>query len=147
MIEEPKYGKYGEVSFDKDGLPQCHICGGHFKRVATHVRQAHQLSAREYKELHGLNVSKGIISADSAQLSRDRVEENFHVINNNLIVRGRSTRYKKGDKGRTKDQLSYQEKMRLQLWAPTNIPLEDRQKLSSTLGKSGLGNKARWGNR
>lgn len=138
---------YGKIIFF-DGNPVCHICGKSFKRLMTHVRQSHKISAREYKETFGLNVSKGIISEESRTKSQIAVEKNYgKVVEKNLIKKGEKTRYQNGDEGRTKDKLSHQELMRLKEWAKTNVEPERRKKIGSKLGKSGLGNLKRWGNK
>lgn len=139
------FGEVGKVTLI-DGLPQCHICGKGFRRLLTHVRQAHDMSAREYKEAHGLNVTHGILSQDSRELSREAALRNADkVIKQNLIQKGQRSRYRKGGKGRTKDQVSVQTLLHLREHVKTNVPLKVRQENMSKLGKSGLGNKARWG--
>jgi len=133
---------YGVVEYI-DGNPVCEICGKSFKRLMTHVRQKHNMSAIEYKKKFGLNTSKGIISDVSRELSRKRVEENRHVLEN-IIEGGKKTRYSKGHEGRTKDKVSEQERLRLSEQARTNISTEKRKELGTNLGKSGLGNQKRW---
>ncbi len=136
---------YGEIRFDDDGLPICEICGKSFKRLLTHVRQKHFMSAREYKEQFGLDVSKGIMSEESREKSRYNVYSNFgKVVIQNLIEKGEETRYKDGDKGRTKDMVSEQTKKMLTKHCQTNMSPEKRKELGMKLGKSGKGNQARW---
>lgn len=100
---------YGIIEYNSDGQPKCEICGEHFERVAAHVRQKHDMSAREYKQTYGFDLSKGICSKESSAKSRDKNLENYDkVVGKNLIKKGESTRFKKGSKGRTKDQVSEQ---------------------------------------
>ena len=111
---ETDHPHYGEVIYDDKGKPTCHICGRSFNKLLNHVWQKHGLSAREYKIKFGLNVSHGIIS----QATREKLQESVHnnyskVVEINLIKKGRKTRFKKGNKGRTKDKLSEQERRRL----------------------------------
>ena len=41
--------KTGILKYDTEGKLVCNICQRSFHRLATHTRQAHQLSAFEYK--------------------------------------------------------------------------------------------------
>jgi hypothetical protein len=105
---------YGVVEYNEEGKPKCEICGQHFDRVVSHVRQKHKLSALEYKKQFGFDVKKGICSQRSKNLSRSKAFENYNkVIQLNLINKGLSTRFKKGSKGRTKEQISEQSRIRL----------------------------------
>ena len=109
-----KLPEYGEVTYSPDNKPICHICGKAFNKILSHARQVHKVSAREYKETYGLDVKKGIMSPKSTSLARQRVYENYDVsIENNLLDRGKKSRYKEGHKGRTKDQVSEQTRRRL----------------------------------
>jgi hypothetical protein len=100
---------YGQVEYNKKGLPKCEICNKHFKRVVAHVRQKHDLDARAYKKQFGFDLSKGICSRESSEKSRVAVSENYDtVVSKNLIENGKKTQFKKGYKGRTKDQVSEQ---------------------------------------
>tara|TARA_R110001592_G_scaffold139139_4_gene358959 strand:+ start:2879 stop:3229 length:351 start_codon:yes stop_codon:yes gene_type:complete len=105
---------YGIVEYDNDGKPKCEICGEHFDRVISHVRQKHDISALEYKKRFGFDTKKGICSERSKNLSRLKVFENYNkVVKENLLKKGSTTRFKKGCKGRTREQLSEQSKIRL----------------------------------
>jgi hypothetical protein len=105
---------YGEVRYCLKGKPVCHICGISFDRLLSHVRQKHKISAREYKIKFGLDVIKGICSKESAKKSRKAVFDNYElVVKQNLIKNGKNTTFKKGSKGRTRDQVSAQTKTRL----------------------------------
>ena len=87
----------GVIRYDPSGKPICEICGLSFDRLLTHVRQNHNLSARDYKLKFGLDLSKGICSMESKQKSRKAVLLNFKVcVIDNLTVKGYATRFKKG---------------------------------------------------
>lgn len=91
---------YRPVRYD-NGKPICEICGQSFHRLMNHVRQKHGLSAREYKERYGLDVSIGICSEESAEKVRVATLANADVvISQNLIKGGKDTRFKKGHPGR-----------------------------------------------
>lgn len=105
---------YGRVEYDQDGKPICEICGKSFDRLMAHARQVHEISARDYKIAHGLDIGKGICSKRSSELSRERVFENYDkVVAQNLIKNGQKTRFKKGDEGRTADKVSEQTRQNL----------------------------------
>lgn len=80
---------YGIIEYDENGLPKCEICGKHFKRVLTHVRQKHGITEREYKLQFGFDLKKGICSKESSDLSRKHVYDNYdQCISKNLIIGG-----------------------------------------------------------
>ena len=139
---------YGKVEYDEEGYPICEICGGSFKRVAAHARQKHDVSAREYKQMFGLDVKKGICSKESRDLARERLFENYDVsVKKNLIKKGSKSRFKVGSKGRTKDQLSEQTLLRLREGLNNPKMKKAMKESGKKLGESGLGNIKRWGSK
>lgn len=99
----------GEIKYDLDGRPICHICGRAYNKLMQHARLKHDLSAREYKKMFGLNVSQGIIAKRTTEILRHHVEKNYgNVVENNLLLNGKKTRFKAGHEGRTKEKLSLQ---------------------------------------
>lgn len=74
---------------------KCLECGKYFIRPASHVWQVHKLSAREYKELHGLDVKKGIATEEYKERMRKHVFSNGTVDN---LKKGACYRFVKGDK-------------------------------------------------
>ena len=138
---------YGVVEYDFDGKPICEICFLSFKRLLTHVRQVHKINERTYKKQFGLDLRKGICSRASSELSRQRTLDKAHIcIEANLKTKGATTRFKKGSKGRTRDQLSQQTKIMLIERMKSPEIEEKRKELGVKLGKSGAGNLKRWGN-
>lgn len=134
--------KKGEILF-LDGKPICHICGKAFHRLMSHVRQKHGMTALSYKKTFDLNTTRGITSEESAKKSRDAVFKYPNIIED-LTTNGVKSRFKKGSIGRTKDKMSLQELNRLKQESgrvQTSEMVENCRKL----GKSGLGNIARWG--
>jgi hypothetical protein len=137
----------GKIEFDEEGKPICEICGKSFKRVMAHVRMKHELTAVEYKQKFGFDLGKGICSAESSELTREKTLENYEtVIKKNLLKKGVGSRFQHGDKGRTKDKVSEQTKIRLKDNLKKPKMIEVMKISGSKLGKSGLGNKKRWGN-
>ncbi|OGK25506.1 hypothetical protein A3A46_02760 [Candidatus Roizmanbacteria bacterium RIFCSPLOWO2_01_FULL_37_13] len=61
------FGEPGRVEFGDDGKTiRCHLCGGWFLQLTNTHLQAHGLeSAKEYRELLGLNSNQGLISPKS----------------------------------------------------------------------------------
>lgn len=136
---------YGVIEYNNEGKPKCEICGEHFDRVLSHVRMTHKMNERDYKTLFGFDISKGICSERSAQKTRLKTLKNYDTcIKNNLLKNGTNSRFKIGSKGRTRDQISEQSKIRLteQLHNPKMV--EAMITNGTNLGNSGLGNKARW---
>ncbi len=136
---------YGKIEYDSEGNPKCEICGQHFKRVIVHARQKHDINEREYKLQFGFDLIKGICSKESSEKTRIKTLSNYDkCIGINLIAKGAKTRKVNGGIGRTKDKVSAQTKQRLKdrLKQPYMI---DAMKISGAkVGKSGLGNLARW---
>lgn len=138
---------YGVVEYDINGLPICEICKKPFIRVLNHARYKHNISAKEYKIMFGLDLKKGICSIESSKKSREHVYNNFNkVVKENLLKKGVHTQFKEGSKGRTKDKLSEQTRLRLTKRFKENNPLSKEEMIEKgrLLGKSGLGNKVRW---
>jgi len=99
--------EYGDISYDEFNQPICHICGEGHKKLMCHVRQRHNISAYEYKKKFGLETTKGIMCNESVEIARQRNKENYNkVVLDNLLAKGKTTRFKDGCKGRTKDQVS-----------------------------------------
>ena len=56
-----------------------------------------------------MNVTVGILSEESRELARKRAYENYDVvIVENLLKKGKKTRFKKGSQGRVKEKVSEQ---------------------------------------
>lgn len=105
---------YGNIEYNDEGLPKCEICGKHFNRATSHVRQIHGLSSKEYKLQFGFDLIKGICSRESSERTRVKTMSNYDkVIAQNLISNGFNTRFKLGSKGRTREKVSEQTLRRL----------------------------------
>jgi len=141
------FGNYGRIFYDFEGKPICHICGRAFHRLLSHVRQKHNLTAKEYKKKFGLNIGNGIISNISKSKSQIAVFNNYNkVVEKNLIKNGKKTRFKIGDKGRTVDKMSEQERLRLKKFLNSEKMKKIRKDIGRKLGLSGKGNMVRWKN-
>ena len=136
---------YGIIEYDQDGHPKCELCGKHFKRVLSHVRQKHEMNEKDYKRQFGFDLKKGICSKESSELSRERTLSNYDkCIARNLMIKGAQTRFKAGDKGRTKDKVSEQTRLRLKGRLKAPFMVDAMRENGKLLGNSGLGNKKRW---
>lgn len=138
---------YGILEYNEEGKPKCEICGKFFNRVISHVRQKHFLNEREYKKQFGFDLKKGICSKESSEKSRIKTLDNYEkCINQNLKIKGFKNRFKIGDKGRTKDKVSEQTRIRLKERLKDSKMIESMRLSGFKLGKSGLGNLKRWKN-
>lgn len=137
---------YGIIEYDDQGNPICEICKKSFKRVMSHVRLKHNMNEREYKTKFGFDLIKGICSKESSALSREQTLKNYDkCIKRNLEEKGSKSRFKKGDKGRTKDQVSAQTRKRLkERFILDLVFIKSMQLSGQKLGLTGLGNKKRW---
>lgn len=48
------HGRWGLLDHDGDDRVMCHECGGWFRSLASHIWQAHGMSAADYRSAHGL---------------------------------------------------------------------------------------------
>jgi hypothetical protein len=91
VYEKPPYG---EVGYDPNGWPICHICGRSYRKLISHVIQQHKISQEEYKMQFGLDLGKGIMCKESTELARKRNKEHYDkVVKENLLVKGEETRF------------------------------------------------------
>jgi hypothetical protein len=105
---------YGEVKYNEEGNPICHICGESHSKLLAHVWQIHHLNEKEYKKQFGLELYNSIMSEKSKAIARQRALEHKEiVIDENLVNKGQNTRFKKGSIGRTKDKVSEQTRKKL----------------------------------
>jgi len=90
-----------ELADDPDAI-ECLICGKKYIQVCTHVVQAHDMTAREYKDKFGL-WTDGIIRGEyRKRKSKSPLEngtwENLKKGKKNRIKKGEGLRYKRGYK-------------------------------------------------
>ena len=136
---------YGILEYNEEGKPKCEICGKFFNRVISHVRQKHFLNEKEYKKQFGFDLKRGLCSKESSEKSRIKTLDNYEkCINQNLKIKGFKNRFKLGDKGRTKDKVSEQTRIRLKERLKDSKMIESMRLSGIKLGKSGLGNLKRW---
>jgi DNA-directed RNA polymerase subunit RPC12/RpoP len=73
---------------------KCLICGKEFGRVCRHAQMKHGVSAREYKEMFGLDVKKGILSDDDRKIMKEHAKK--QESHKNFIGKGEKYWFKKG---------------------------------------------------
>src|SRR3990167_10156960 len=83
--------KRGQFSPDK---LRCILCSKWYIQVSSHVKQVHKYSAREYKEMHDLPLSRGVIPKWYRKLKGDQALENKTYKN---LECGASQRFTKND--------------------------------------------------
>lgn len=105
--------KHAQIAKIATGKVQCLVCGLWYKKPLTHVWQARGLNEKQYKEAHGLE-RKGIVADSTKEKLQEAVQDNYdRVVRQNLLQKGKPTRYKKGDKTLGKYQRSQQTLERL----------------------------------
>lgn len=105
---------YGRIAKSPDGRLICHICGQPFVKLGSHVVQKHGMTSRQYKQMFGLDVGRGLITNEHKEHLRGCVMRNYNkVVAENLIECGDSTRFTPGHPGRTRDMVSEQTRLKL----------------------------------
>lgn len=77
------------------GGRKCAVCGLWFLAVCHHAWQVHGIHHVEYKQMEGLDISKGLIPKELKEIKKEHVFENGTVDN---LKKGAKRRYVKGDK-------------------------------------------------
>lgn len=135
-LESPKsHPHYGEIQYDVNGDPVCHICGKSFPKLGAHIWNGHHIRTRDYCEIFGLNTGRGICSKEYRNKMRAHVRQNYEkVVVKNMVKAGECTRFQKGSKGRTRDKMSEQTKRALSALGkrtgPVNIHFTPNHKKS-----------------
>ena len=77
---------------------QCLVCDKYYRQVGSHITQKHNMTAREYREIYGLEVKRGLTKGSYRELKAEQARESG-VIEPNLLEAGKATRFKKGQEG------------------------------------------------
>jgi hypothetical protein len=84
-------------NYDARKLP-CVVCGKYYIKPVAHAWQIHQVDAVQYKEYAGLDKGRGVIPEYHREILREHALKNRDkVINENLLIKGRKSRFTKGD--------------------------------------------------
>lgn len=104
---------YGIPEYNENGEPKCEICGNFFKRVLNHATQKHHVCSRDYKKRYGLDLTKGICSKESSNLTKMQNLKNWaKCVTDNILKRNQGTKFKKGAQCRKGGYVSEQDKIR-----------------------------------
>ncbi len=93
--EKKKKWRQRELANNPDAV-QCLICGKKFIQVGSHIVQAHQMTAREYRQEYGLDVKKGLIKGEYRERKSQSAYDNG--MDKKLTEWGAKTRFKEGQK-------------------------------------------------
>ncbi len=88
--------KLKEASIESPDKMQCQICGLWYRKVGSHIRMSHNMTAREYRKEYGFDVKKGQLTAVVREPLRKNVFSNGTV---NNLKKGEPSRFKKGQAG------------------------------------------------
>lgn len=69
----PIYGELGVLNDDGEKV-ECHCCGEWFVVLGSHVWQAHNLTAKEYKSIFGLALSRSLLTDAIRTQQRELLE-------------------------------------------------------------------------
>lgn len=95
-VNQWQRNRWGAYAPDKI---QCLICGKWYYKPAQHTYQTHHVDAYSYKKAHELDTTKGLITEETRELLRQHAKDNAPiVIDQNLIAKGKRTRFQRGDK-------------------------------------------------
>lgn len=87
----------GIIRKDINGLIICEICNKSYKKLISHVIQAHEISGDEYREQFGFCKSTAFMCEDSKVLARKKQYPHYtRVVLTNLVEKGKKTRVLKG---------------------------------------------------
>ena len=86
----------GEVVRDNRGYVVCHICGRAYKRLGSHIKESHDMTIAEYKEVFGLCNNTRTTEYTYSQHMRDLAYQYDMPVK--LQIAGFNTRIKAGDK-------------------------------------------------
>ena len=96
------------------GKIACAICGKYYKKPISHAWQRHGVHEREYKASAGLDHKKGIIPAETREILREHIKDNYNVVVvKNLLTKGKRSRFVPNDPRAGRYQRSAQTLARL----------------------------------
>jgi len=107
--------QYNTPKYTEEGNPICEICGLSYKSISNHVKKRHGLSAIEYKDKYGLHPRKGLESQEVHKKRRKAALKNKANFEN-LIVKGKKTRFEKGNRSTPIETLKVLNKERMLLF-------------------------------
>jgi len=89
----------------EDGKNKCLLCEevgikAYYHRVGSHVFYEHGMTAREYRKKFDLELKRGMLSPKLLKVyQKNNAKHSDVVVENNLIDKGKKSRFKKGQTG------------------------------------------------
>ena len=87
--------EHGRIVYGDDGKVICHICGRAYTRLGSHVKESHDMTIDEYKEMFG--ICRRTKTTESSYSDKMHNYSEKYNMSERLIEVGKSTRIKKGD--------------------------------------------------
>ena len=94
--------EHGRIQYDANGTVICHICGRAYARLGSHIKESHNMTIKEYKEMYGL-CARARTTADNYSNTMRTLAYHHHM-DEQLIAVGQKTRFQKGDATARKDK-------------------------------------------
>ena len=85
----------GTIAHDERGYVVCHICGKAYKRLGSHVKGAHNMTIKAYKEAFGLCNNAKTTESNYARMMHDYAYQ--YNMPEQLRLVGAGTRIKPGE--------------------------------------------------
>lgn len=87
----------GTLVTDENGNVVCHICGQAHSKLGSHIFNKHNMSTEDYKEQFDIPQSASLASQQHQdKMRRYNIQYREHVVYDNLINKGRITRFQAG---------------------------------------------------
>lgn len=112
----PRISKWHLAQYDKEASKpdprkiQCLICKKWYRKVGSHIKERHGMTARTYREKFDLEVKRGILTEYEREPLREHVMSNGTLKN---LYKGRKYWFKKGSKTAGRYKRSHITMMRL----------------------------------
>jgi len=103
--------KLGEITYAPNGDCICPFCGKAFRKLGLHFYYSHNMTSKEAHKKAGWDQNAKATNEDYRILMKNIQHEK--TITENLIEKGKPTRFKKNHQGRTRDKISVMTEMRL----------------------------------
>ena len=104
------YQKKLLAKYPKSLLIQCEVCGDWFRQVGTHIRQRHNLTARDYRKIYGFDIKRGQLPPD---FKKSKAMQAIKCGGAKNLKLGEKFRFRKGDNWLGNYERSEQTKARL----------------------------------
>ena len=74
MWHEPP--PFGEVHYDEEGKPICHVCGMSFDKLIEHTKRKHGLDSLTYRQTYGLMITAQLTSPKYNEMMKQHAYTN-----------------------------------------------------------------------